>query len=103
MNLTSRLLRLVCCAGIFCLLAMPMMAKADGLNLNVKIGGDDQAHFDFKSGPSHHHPMIWKAAQKLREAKHSLWKAPNDFNGHKADAIQAINAALEQLRICESK
>jgi hypothetical protein len=89
------------------LLAVPMVVKAQGVNVNVNLGGDpvadDQIHFDFNGGMAHHTPMIWKAAQKLQAAKHVLWKARNDFHGHKADAIGAINAALDQLRICESK
>ena len=94
--------KLVFGAAMLGLLAAPMVAKA-GIDLTVDIGGDDQAHYDFNAGPSHHHPMIWAAAQKLRQAKHDLWKAKNDFHGHKADAIGAINGALDQLRNCEGQ
>lgn len=87
--------------GMLGLLAAPMVVKADSVNLSVNIGADDQAHFDFKAGPKHHHPMIWKAAMQLRNAKHTLWQAADDFHGHKADAIGAINAALDQLKTCE--
>ncbi len=87
-------------AAMLGLTVMPAMA---GIDLTVNVGSDDQAHYDFNAGPSHHHPMIWKAAQKLQAAKHDLWKARDDFHGHKADAIGAINAALDQLRICESR
>ncbi len=93
----------VCGLGLLGLLAMPMMTRADGFDMKVNIGNDDQAHFDFNAGAGHHHPMIWRAAQQLRAAKHDLWKARNDFHGHKADAIQSINAALEQLRACEAQ
>lgn len=89
-------------AGLATAVAIPFVAKADGINLNVNLGGDDQAHFDFQSGMGRHDPRIWKAAQQLQNAKHTLWKARDDFHGHKADAIGAINAALDQLRICES-
>jgi hypothetical protein len=89
-------------AMLFILMVMPMAVKADGVNLNVNLGVDDQAHFDFRGGARGHHPMIWRAAQQLQNAKHTLWKAANDFHGHKADAIGAINAALDQLRICDS-
>jgi len=99
----KNLLRLACGMAVLGLLLMPMAVKADAVNLSVNIGGDDQAHFDFKAGMKHHHPMIWKAAQQLRNAKHTLWQAADDFNGHKADAIGAINAALDQLKVCESK
>jgi hypothetical protein len=101
--MNGRLRGFVWCLGILALLALPMMSRADGIDLKVKLGGDDQAHFDFNAGARRHHPMIWKAAQQLREAKHTLWKASNDFNGHKAEAIQAINTALDQLKVCESK
>jgi hypothetical protein len=94
--------KLVFGAAMLVLLAAPVVAKA-GVDLTVDIGGDDQAHFDFNGGPSHHTPMIWRAAQKLKQAKHDLWKARDDFHGHKADAIGAINGALDQLRICEGQ
>lgn len=89
--------------GILGLLLMPLAVKADSLNLGVNVGGDDQAHYDFNGGMGHHHPRIWKAAQQLRNAKHTLWEARDDFHGHKADAIAAINGALDQLRICEQQ
>lgn len=87
-------------AGMAAAVAVPFAAHA-GVDLSVNIGGDDQAHFDFNGGARHHDPMIWKAAQQLRNAKHTLWKARNDFHGHKADAIGAINGALDQLAACE--
>ena len=85
------------------MLVMPMIVRADGVNLSVNIGDDDEAHFHFKEGRRHHHPMIWKAAKQLQAAKWTLWHAADDFHGHKADAIGAINAALDQLRNCEGQ
>ncbi len=82
---------------------MPMAVMADGISVNFNIGADDQAHFDFQGGMNHHNPQIWKAAQQLQNAKHTLFKARNDFGGHKMDAINAINGALDQLRVCESR
>jgi len=79
------------------LAAIPLAAGAADLN------ADDQAHFDFNAGARHHHPMIWRAANQLKAAKHTLWLAAWDFNGHKVEAIAAVNAALDQLRICEQK
>ncbi len=102
MNVKNNFRKLAVGAGMLGLLALPVVAKA-GFDLSVNIGNDDQAHFDFNGGMRHHDPEIWKAAQKLQAAKHDLWKARNDFHGHKGDAIQAINGALDQLRICESR
>lgn len=103
MNVKSNFRKLSLAVGVLGLLSMPAVVRADGFNLNVDIGGDDQAHFDFNGGKRHHHPEIWKAAQQLRMAKLTLWKAADDFHGHKVEAIQAINGALDQLRVCESK
>ncbi|HXL72351.1 MAG TPA: hypothetical protein VN963_01890 [bacterium] len=89
-------------AALLGLTVMPVAVMADGVSLNINIGADDQAHFDFQGGMSHHDPRIWKAAQQLQNAKHTLFKARDDFHGHKMDAINAINGALDQLRICES-
>jgi hypothetical protein len=88
-------------AGLLGLLSAPAMIHSDGFNFNVRVGDDDEAHFHFNGG--HHHPMIIRAAQQLRNAKHTLWEAKNDFNGHKAAAVQAINAALDELRMAEER
>jgi hypothetical protein len=96
-------MKIAACAGILVLMAMPMAVKADSVSVSFNINADDQAHFDFKAGRRHYHPMIWKAAQQLQAAKHTLYGAADDFNGHKMDAISAINGALDQLRICAQK
>jgi hypothetical protein len=44
-----------------------------------------------------HHPEIHKAMRRLRSAKLDLEKATNDYGGHKAKAIAAIVAALDEL------
>ena len=48
----------------------------------------------------HHerHPEIHKAMRKLRMVKQDLEKAANDFGGHKAKAIAAIDEALGELK-----
>lgn len=78
----------------------PLRAHADGLSLNVNLGADDQAHFDF-ADRHRHNPLILRAAHQLQAAKHSLWQARNDFNGHKRAAIEAINRALDELSLAE--
>lgn len=95
--------KLVFGTAMLTMMAMPIIAKADGVSLNVNLGDDDEAHFAFKAGPRKHHPMIWKAAKHLQAAKWILWHAANDFHGHKAAAIDAINAALDQLKVCEGE
>ena len=45
------------------------------------------------------HPQIHKAEKLLREAKHHLEDAAHDFGGHRVKAIEAIDHALEELRL----
>ncbi|HVM32706.1 MAG TPA: hypothetical protein VMU88_06195 [bacterium] len=89
--------------GVLAISAMPVAVMADSVSVNFNIGADDQAHFDFHAGKRHYHPMIWKAAKELQQAKHTLYGAADDFHGHKMDAINAINGALDQLRICAQR
>ncbi len=44
------------------------------------------------------HPRIATAIRELESAIQYMEAAPHDFGGHKAAAIQASRAALEQLR-----
>jgi hypothetical protein len=45
------------------------------------------------------HPRIRAAIRELEAAKVELQKAPHDFGGHRADAVMAVDKAIEQLRI----
>jgi hypothetical protein len=45
------------------------------------------------------HPRIRAAIKELQAAKVELQKAPHDFGGHRADAVQAVDKAIEQLRL----
>ena len=45
------------------------------------------------------HPRIAAAIHQLEDAIHYMEAAPHDFGGHKADAIRASRAAIEQLRL----
>jgi len=45
------------------------------------------------------HPRIRSAIRELEAAKAELQKAPHDFGGHRADAVVAVDRAIEQLRI----
>lgn len=83
------------------MMVLPTAVRADGVSLNVNLGADDEAHYHFSGPKRGHHPLIWKAAKQLQNAKHTLWAAADDFHGHKATAIAAINGALDELRACE--
>jgi len=45
------------------------------------------------------HPQIHKAEKFLHDAKHALENAAHDFGGHRVKAIEAIDRALEELRM----
>ncbi|HVH10532.1 MAG TPA: hypothetical protein VM736_12115 [Gemmatimonadales bacterium] len=44
------------------------------------------------------HPEINGAIRALERAKAHLQKAAHDFGGHRAEALEAVDKALEQLR-----
>jgi hypothetical protein len=46
------------------------------------------------------HPEIEEALHALQNAKMHLQRANHDFQGHRVDAIKAIDEADRQLRIC---
>lgn len=52
------------------------------------------------ANPVQAHPRIRAAIDALDAAKAELKAAPHDFDGHRADALKAIDAALGQLNIC---
>ncbi len=43
------------------------------------------------------HPHIHSALRELREARTELKEADHDFNGHRAEALKAVDFAIEQL------
>lgn len=46
------------------------------------------------------HPQINAALKALERARDHLQKAAHDFGGHRVEAIQAIDAAMAQLKAC---
>jgi hypothetical protein len=45
------------------------------------------------------HPEIRAAIRALERAKRHLQEAAHDFGGHRAEALEAVNKALEQLKL----
>ncbi|HXM23957.1 MAG TPA: hypothetical protein VN948_22060 [Terriglobales bacterium] len=46
------------------------------------------------------HPQIRAAINALENAKAHLQSAAHDFQGHRVDAIRAVDEAIHQLQIC---
>lgn len=45
-----------------------------------------------------HHPEIHRAMTKLEHAKDDLREGAHDFGGHRAKALEHVDAALAELR-----
>jgi hypothetical protein len=50
--------------------------------------------------PAEPHPQIREALAALRRAKEHMEHAAHDFGGHRVEAIEATNRAIQQLEIC---
>jgi hypothetical protein len=46
------------------------------------------------------HPEIQAALNALQNARAHLQSAAHDFQGHRVDAIRAVDEAIHQLQIC---
>jgi hypothetical protein len=92
--------RAVVGAGLIALAAVPFLAKADGVSFGVDIGADNESHYRFHDN-SWHHPEMLKAANALANAKKHLWYAHGNFGGHRENAMQDINMALDEIRAAE--
>jgi hypothetical protein len=53
------------------------------------------------TAPQERHPRIHAAMESLREAQEYMRTAAHDFCGHKAAAMRANEAAINQLRLAE--
>ena len=52
-----------------------------------------------KKEPRERHPEIRKAIAALERAKSDMQRASHDFGGHRAEAIEACDKAIAQLRL----
>ena len=52
------------------------------------------------AAPAEKHPEIRDALGALRRAKEHMEHAAHDFGGHRVEAIEATNRAIEQLELC---
>jgi hypothetical protein len=46
------------------------------------------------------HPEIQAALSALQNAKAHLQSAAHDFQGHRVEAVRAVDEAIRQLQIC---
>jgi len=81
--------------------AVPFVLRADNVNFGVDFGSDNEAHYRFHDS-GWHHPEMLKAATALSNAKKHLWYSKGNFGGHREQAMQDINMALDEIRAAEN-
>jgi hypothetical protein len=89
---------------------MSILARVAGLGLLGAAFLAGSTLVNSKSGPMtapvaqaaepEHHPAIHRALHELRDARTELKDAKHDFDGHREDALRAVDGAIEQLEIC---
>lgn len=86
--------------------AMPALAvssaSASPLSVYQPAIFPQQAAAPIKKGAGarrERHPEIRKAITALERAKADLQRANHDFGGHRAEALEACNKAIEQLKL----
>jgi hypothetical protein len=53
--------------------------------------------------PAPPHPHIHEALEAMRAAKHHLESAVPEYHGHRAKAIEHLDAAIHEAEICEQE
>ena len=53
------------------------------------------------AAPMPGHPHIHEALEAMRGARHHMDAAVGDFHGHRAKAIEHLDAAIHEAEICE--
>ena len=71
---------------------LQLALASDRASLSI---GDSQASASVAAGERH--PLIRKAINALEGAKGDLENAAHDFHGHRVEALESVNAALNQL------
>jgi hypothetical protein len=87
--------------GFVLLSSVPFIGRADGVRFGMEFGSDNEAHYHFH-GNGWHHPEMMRAANALVAAKKRLWYSKGDFGGHRENAMQDINMALDEINAAES-
>jgi hypothetical protein len=94
----KHLLSSLALAGV--LAAVPQhSARAQATDSTKKVVATKKAAAAEKKEGKEAHPRLVAAMKKLEASKKDLEAAPNDFGGHKAEAIKSIDEAMKHLRL----
>jgi hypothetical protein len=98
MNTRARITGLGLLAGVFGV-ALALASWNSGVAATPgQSGSSGQSGASGKSGGTD--PEIHRAMHSLREARHELHHAKHDFNGHREEALHAVDEAIRQLEVC---
>ena len=64
---------------------------------SLSIGESPSSAFSAAGTVAERHPLIRKAINALEAAKTDLQNAAHDFHGHRVEALESVNTALNQL------
>jgi hypothetical protein len=88
----SKLVAALCCVGVFAAASSTVTVASAKTVPSYLV--------PVPANPVEAHPRIRAAINALSAAAAELKAAPHDFDGHRVDALKAIDAALMQLNIC---
>jgi hypothetical protein len=83
-------------------LMLAMLLPASGQATSQPQGGASGQGMQMGKGKKmrgERHPAIRKAIKALERAKDDLQGASHDFGGHREAALDAVNKAMEQLKL----
>ncbi len=96
-----RIVGLLAVASLILALAFSTAAPAAPNKANVPAKPSASAlPATLAATPKEPHPQIREALAALRRAKEHMEHAAHDFGGHRVEAIEATNRAIQQLDLC---
>jgi hypothetical protein len=97
-SMKMRIVSLLALASL--ILAFAFIAPAPAAPNNGKAPAASALPAGTTASPAEPHPEIREALGSLRRAKEHMEHAAHDFGGHRVEAIEATNRAIQQLEIC---
>jgi hypothetical protein len=97
-SMKMRIVSLLALASL--ILAFAFIAPAPAAPNHAKAPAASALPAGTTASPAEPHPEIREALGSLRRAKEHMEHAAHDFGGHRVEAIEATNRAIQQLEIC---
>jgi hypothetical protein len=94
----TRIVSLLALASV--ILAFAFIASAPAAPHKANVPEANAQPAATTATPAEPHPEIREALHSLRKAKEHMEHAAHDFGGHRVEALEATNKAIQQLEIC---